>query len=270
MGSFASLNLMEVMLCNPVLQEFKLVPGSKTRVNNFSCGGIGFGYDSRTKNYKLVRLHEYCTEAGDEVRILGSNSWRQINVSQDVRITDQYQYLHWKGDCYWQVQDHMAELLEWEILCFDMADEIFYSVSFLTNELDIASFPVWNDSFALFLCTQEISENSDLTSYEMWNMLKGCSPTTLIPKSLGILGWLGLCIICQFVSLSTSRAWFLSKDEKTLYVEKMEKIKQKKNTTDEVISREMLLLKGAPVCFFVPVNLVYLTLIKSCVKAVLS
>lgn len=80
-------------------------------------------------------------------------------------------------------ENYMAESLEWEIRCFNMSDEIFYFIPFPHDELDFASFTVWNDSFALFLCIGEI-DNPDLASYEMWVMtdyddiVKGASPWT--------------------------------------------------------------------------------------------
>ncbi|PON83821.1 F-box domain containing protein [Trema orientale] len=46
-----------IMLCNPVLREFKLLPESQN-YDNWSCMGIGFGYDSRTDNYKFVRIFQ--------------------------------------------------------------------------------------------------------------------------------------------------------------------------------------------------------------------
>lgn len=141
----------EVLLCNPASQEFKLVPGSKTE-NDFRSGGMGFGYDSITNTFKLFRiLRDYCSEVTAEVHVLGTNSWRRLNVSQRVWILDQWNYLYWKGVCYWQAENYVAESLEWDILYFNMClMRLFYFIPFPHDELDFASVTVWNDTFAFF------------------------------------------------------------------------------------------------------------------------
>ncbi|GMN56118.1 hypothetical protein TIFTF001_025226 [Ficus carica] len=171
----------EVLVCNPALQEFKLVPGSMTN-KSFTSGGMGFGYDCRTNNYKLVRIvHNDRRRVKAEVHILGTNSWRRLNVAQGIRVQDQSRYLHLKGVCYWLVMIEASG--ECKVLCFNVSGEMFYFIPFPDSEMDYASFFVWNDSFALFLCNQE-RENPDLASYEMWVMteyddiVKGACPWT--------------------------------------------------------------------------------------------
>ena len=48
-----------VVLCNPATKEFKLLPESQLPLTSpelFPTVAVGFGYDHRLKNYKVVRL----------------------------------------------------------------------------------------------------------------------------------------------------------------------------------------------------------------------
>ena len=45
------------MLCNPALQESKVIQKTKNCDNNY-CVGLGFGYDSMTNDYQLVRIFQ--------------------------------------------------------------------------------------------------------------------------------------------------------------------------------------------------------------------
>ncbi|PON83563.1 F-box domain containing protein [Trema orientale] len=171
----------EVVLCNPTLQEFKLLPKSKN-ARKLSCIGTGFGYDSRANCYKFVRILYHAKKVSAEVCTLGSDYWRGIKVSDDLvvdlAITFQ-DYIYWQGVCYWMMLDNSLGDI---ILCFDMSDEVFHMIR-PPKVSDYSSFGVWNDSFALFLCSEE-RENPELISFEMWVMddcldvVKGACPLT--------------------------------------------------------------------------------------------
>lgn len=41
---------------------------------------LGFGYDSRTDDHKIVRIFETSTHYGAEVATLGTHAWRKIKM----------------------------------------------------------------------------------------------------------------------------------------------------------------------------------------------
>lgn len=51
---------------------------------------MGFGYDSKAKNYKVVRIVEFLGKSIGlykrvEVYNLGANSWREIQLEADIQ-----------------------------------------------------------------------------------------------------------------------------------------------------------------------------------------
>lgn len=69
----------DMMLCNPVLREYLLV---KSTGYSFSRLGMGFGYDSRTDDYKIVRISNVPRYRA-EVTTVGTNTWREIEMPID-------------------------------------------------------------------------------------------------------------------------------------------------------------------------------------------
>lgn len=163
----------DIILCNPTLQEFKLLPKPESVHDGWE--DIGIGYDFRANDYKLVKLH-FRHHFSAAVYTLATGSWRQINniPLQDFPVCPYFVhhlYIYWKGVCYWGLCD--VDVGPWVvresmILCFDMSDELFYTIPFPEN---IAShqvfFVVWNDSFALFSFSEE-RENQCSVSIEIW------------------------------------------------------------------------------------------------------
>ncbi|KAL6138565.1 hypothetical protein ACLB2K_063846 [Fragaria x ananassa] len=123
------------ILCNPGLNDFKLLPKSCVLpdlkdADQVSCFDatywtdcLGFGYDSKGNDYKVVRVliyndsHIYDYRA--EVYTMRSNSWREVDFGGELSIDDtndsKFHFLL-NGTYYW---------LEWSpvILSFNMADE---------------------------------------------------------------------------------------------------------------------------------------------------
>lgn len=145
-----------IMLCNPAFQEFKLLPESSIKVVMPFCMGMGFGYDLRAKDYKLVRILRSRNILA-EVYTLGTNSWKEINVSQDINICfENRSALYWRGVCYWVMYDSNDEDKD-KILCFDMCSEEFRIIPGpyeIELEADWMGLFVWNDSLALFLSSK--------------------------------------------------------------------------------------------------------------------
>lgn len=133
---------------------------------------IGFEYDSIANDYKIVSYD------GVDVQIhtLGTESWREINTSQDIPMPSQYGYLNSNGVCYWAMTTNSSTRKS-VVLCFDMHDETFHVVPFsneATNFKDV-SCAMWNGKFSLFLNSSKADdyrvENPKFHStFEMWVM----------------------------------------------------------------------------------------------------
>ncbi|PON69799.1 F-box domain containing protein [Parasponia andersonii] len=119
-----------IMLCNPVLDEHVFLPQSDY-VSKYECTrlGLGFGYDSRANDYKVIRiLRIYMTseviEERAEVYSLSTNLWRETELPLHYcmlrRLCGE---VYCKGAYYWATW-----ALENVILCFDMSDEKFHCI----------------------------------------------------------------------------------------------------------------------------------------------
>ncbi|CAI9777383.1 unnamed protein product [Fraxinus pennsylvanica] len=93
-GLICITNYETIVLCNPVLQEFYLLPDRP-----FPCPhgfrpmelGLGFGFDPCTNDYKVFRMSEIVNEDDDEywsidclkyeIYNLSTNSWREIDAA---------------------------------------------------------------------------------------------------------------------------------------------------------------------------------------------
>nr|AUZ98350.1 SFBB19 [Malus domestica]BAN59863.1 hypothetical F-box protein [Malus domestica] len=137
-------------LCNPATVEFRQLPDSclilplprgKGKFGlETTVKGLGFGYDSKAKEYKVVRIIEnYDCEYSDgeetyiehialpytaEVYTTAANSWKEIKI-ESSKILSSYGYpyscsVYLKGFCYWWSGDEQEY-----IFSFDLAGEIF-------------------------------------------------------------------------------------------------------------------------------------------------
>ncbi|POO03406.1 hypothetical protein TorRG33x02_006110 [Trema orientale] len=101
-----------VMLCNPALQEFRVVPPSEYAddFNKHMVGGIGFGYDSRCDDYKIVQISSHravadlyslmeiwlLNEHFDDDNVNGSPWIKHLSIGPLVGIDRPLQF--WKSD----------------------------------------------------------------------------------------------------------------------------------------------------------------------------
>ncbi|KAM6579050.1 hypothetical protein CsatB_030887 [Cannabis sativa] len=147
-----------MVLCNPTLKEFMILP--KPKYVKFKLHHhIGFEHDSRNNKYKCVSIWLCSEECKVEVYTVGSDSWREINMSQDVMdYIVQYGLrggVRSRGVCFWVIA---ADELE-GILIFDMSSEEFrmidlpdfvhlYGAEDFYYNLRLA---VWNDSVVMYL-----------------------------------------------------------------------------------------------------------------------
>ncbi|KAE8718311.1 Detected protein of unknown function [Hibiscus syriacus] len=124
-------------LWNPSTREFKILPQSTVQrppaVDSTSFGCLGFGYDSQTDDYKVVRfVTNYFEENLDEglmadwieqveLYSLNSDSWKEIPVPGVHAYGSPLFNNYVNGFYYWQAvgdSDHL-------IVSFDMANEKF-------------------------------------------------------------------------------------------------------------------------------------------------
>ncbi|KAH7844594.1 hypothetical protein Vadar_029725 [Vaccinium darrowii] len=112
------------VICNPVINEYVIVPQTE-KVLSINVGS-GFGFCSRTNQYKVLRLLSpskgFWSKLEAEINTLGTNLWR--------RVGDGPPYLHWySGGCFlngalhWIVHD--TENCFKSMCCFNFGKEQF-------------------------------------------------------------------------------------------------------------------------------------------------
>nr|UZN72705.1 SFBB5-S34 [Pyrus x bretschneideri] len=180
------------LLCNPGTGEFTQLPDSPL-LRPFSKGrfgletnfkGLGFGYDSKAKEYKVVRIIENCDceySEGEEsyyerivlphtaeVYTMTTNSWKEIKI--DVTSdTDPYCIpyscsVYLKGFCYWFAMDNGEY-----IFSFDLGDEIFHIIELPSRrEFDFKFYGIflYNGSITSYCSRYE----EDCKLFEIWVM----------------------------------------------------------------------------------------------------
>ncbi|KAL2464595.1 F-box domain-containing protein [Forsythia ovata] len=129
----------EFFLWNPATREIKDIPKSPIPFQEnkeLKITESGFGFDPKTRDYKLIKLvrnrRYYADPFSDyqvEVYTLSTNSWRKIDVvvptlfSIGVRYLNQSTYMN--GMYYWWGESEGEEKEQRVIVCFDMSIEKF-------------------------------------------------------------------------------------------------------------------------------------------------
>ncbi|PON70470.1 F-box domain containing protein [Parasponia andersonii] len=151
-----------IVLCNPALNEWTPLP--KPCLDDGNGGGfwvrrVGFGYDSRADDYKVVRLGyegfgrneiEYY-RARAEVYSMRRDCWREVEFDGLELVCRPLigKEVFCKGVFYWSICAR-----ENIILSFDVFDEVFRWIPLPNNLLvteEEVKLTVWNDSVALFV-----------------------------------------------------------------------------------------------------------------------
>nr|ACH54089.1 SFBB16-alpha [Pyrus x bretschneideri] len=186
-----------VLLCNPATREFKQLPDSSLLLplptGKFGLEtlfkGLGFGYDCKTKEYKVVRIIENCdceySEGKEsyyerillpytaEVYTTAANSWKEIKIDTSSD-TDPYCIpyscsVYLKGFCYWFANDNGEY-----IFSFDLSDEIFHRIELpfrRESDFNFYGLFLYNESLACFCSLYGPSGNSRLFEiFEIWVM----------------------------------------------------------------------------------------------------
>ncbi|KAB2611695.1 SLF1-S21 [Pyrus ussuriensis x Pyrus communis] len=179
-----------VLLCNPATGEFRQLPHSCLLIRSPPKGkfqletifrGLGFGYEFKAKEYKVVQIIENCEYSDDErtyyhrialphraeVYTTTANSWREIKID----ISSETNHCSWpvylKGFCYWFAID--GEIC---ILSFDLGDEIFHRIllpSRRESNFEFCNIFLCNESIASF-CSCCDPSDEDRTLCEIWIM----------------------------------------------------------------------------------------------------
>ncbi|NP_001315730.1 F-box protein CPR30-like [Malus domestica] len=181
-----------VLLCNPATREFRQLPNSslllplpKGRFGlETTFKGMGFGYDCKTKEYKVVRIIENCdceySEDGEsyyerillphtaEVYTTTANSWKEIKI--DISIETRWYCIPYscsvylKGFCYWFAYDNGEY-----VFSFDLGDEIFHRIELPSRrESDFKFYGIflYNESVTSYCYRHE----EDCELFEIWVM----------------------------------------------------------------------------------------------------
>ncbi|XP_050133688.1 F-box/kelch-repeat protein At3g06240-like [Malus sylvestris] len=172
-----------ILLCNPVTREFRQLPdsfvllpsplGGKFDLEN-DFGGLGFGYDCRAKDYKVVPIIENCEYSDDErtyyhriplphtteVYTMATNSWNEIKIDISSKTYPCSCSVYLNGFCYWFTR-----------LSFDLGDERFHRIQLPSRRESGFEF------YYIFLCNESIASfcslydrSEDSKSCEIWVM----------------------------------------------------------------------------------------------------
>ncbi|KAM6577883.1 hypothetical protein CsatB_029720 [Cannabis sativa] len=160
-----------IILSNPAMKNSRVLP-EPGLMGRFVLQGVGFGYDSRNNDYKVVRFgRDQSIYPRAEVYSLNSDSWKEIGIDSG---TDYFPSLHidtyFNGAFYWLMSGP-----RFMIQYFDMSDEVFRDVtlpeSLQTAKSQWMSLGVWNDSVALFFCP---GEKGTPVTVDIWVMNEEC------------------------------------------------------------------------------------------------
>lgn len=207
-----------IVLLNPAIMEFKLIAGEQNvpdkRLN------LGFGYDPKSKSYKVVDVYPLVVETyGDEIIIYnpptikvytsGTDSWRQIMTdSLESETTnfclDSFQ-IYFKGFCYWtgreQLKEYTSDEYDYDggnirqvIISFDPGDEVFQNILIPYSLYDDSCFSwydihlmVWNESIALLSLDGDISQAETLGMWVMADFVGMWIKQFTFGKAMGIV-----------------------------------------------------------------------------------
>ncbi|KAH7847804.1 hypothetical protein Vadar_030432 [Vaccinium darrowii] len=149
-----------IVLCNPSMKEFRILPQPSYKNDHMS--NLGFGYDPSTDDYKVVRFAMMSTDArigGIDKKVqmydLSTDSWRDVDAespSESGFHCSYYCYTSWNGDCFWYA--HRWDGGDPVIMAFSMSDEVFEEIP--VPEVCLLEFSekklfVLNDSLAMVM-----------------------------------------------------------------------------------------------------------------------
>ncbi|KAM7466452.1 hypothetical protein LguiB_014014 [Lonicera macranthoides] len=118
----------KIVLWNPSTGDHKMLPDANRSNEIGSCRSnqlVGFGYDSFSRDYKIVRVISRPRYQVD-VYSLKSNSWKAIESAPRIRSWISLNVVAGtltNGSIYWLLDKHKGEQLDRWIVHFDLEDE---------------------------------------------------------------------------------------------------------------------------------------------------
>ncbi|KAF5732929.1 F-box and associated interaction domains-containing protein putative isoform 1 [Tripterygium wilfordii] len=173
----------KIALWNPAIREFKLLPwsieSSAGMGITFSLEEVGFGFDSKNNDYKVIAfvssLDRARTVYRAELYSLTSESWREIPSWGSILPIEEFSFgfalsnaYYSHGVYYWLIGGYYVDTGDW-IISFDMADEVFeimqlpdFGVSGLTHFIE---FEILDASIIAVVCP-----NNPGGCFDIWVM----------------------------------------------------------------------------------------------------
>lgn len=175
----------DIFLCNPSTREFHKLPPSILLLTeppvepdgyDSSTNAVGFGYDSKSRDFKVVRVVDFVEGPGYfypprvEIYDLSKDRWREIEtpVCGHVFWAPCFEMYH-EGTYYWWADTEGGTEI---IQTFDMSEEVFGRIpvpeSFQGTGDRYRSLGVLDGSIVLF----HYPSRGDERSFDMWEMEK--------------------------------------------------------------------------------------------------
>ncbi|KAH7846253.1 hypothetical protein Vadar_011751 [Vaccinium darrowii] len=120
-----------IVLCNPSIKEFRVIPQPSYKNDHF-CN-LGFGFDPLQNDYKVVRfavrsrnLNIKGFDEKVEIYNMRTDSWREVDTESPVKsgfLCSHHLSASWNGDFYWYAKRRDGGPAA--ILAFSMTDEVF-------------------------------------------------------------------------------------------------------------------------------------------------
>ncbi|GMN75057.1 hypothetical protein TIFTF001_052522 [Ficus carica] len=151
----------DMVLWNPAMKKFRTIPKPVCVCNDglmLAVVGIGFGYDSRADDFKVVSIVIEMTRdialwlLRAKLYRTKTDSWRQIGIhpqSNEFPFFDTAIFC--KGVIFWTILN--PSCCSFGIVSFDMADDLFRIIQLPDNvrkEEENIKIAPWNDSVSLY------------------------------------------------------------------------------------------------------------------------
>ena len=174
----------DIFLFNMTTEKFHKLPlsilhypGDIYDIDFSSTNAVGFGYDSKSRDFKVVRVVEFGSQYGEtnlparvEIYDLRKKKWREIESAVCGRVTRApTPQMHHKGTYYWWAYKEGRTNI---IHTFDMSEEVFGEISVpndVVNErMEYISMGTLNGSIIIF----HYSKTGNEKTFDVWEMEK--------------------------------------------------------------------------------------------------
>ncbi|XP_058185591.1 F-box/kelch-repeat protein At3g06240-like [Rhododendron vialii] len=153
-----------IVICNPSMNEFRVLPQPSYKNDFFS--NLGIGYDPITNDYKVVKFGNISIMGIDErveiyderveIYELSTDSWREVDDEGPIEsgfLCSESLFTSWNGDFFWYAYSGGCHPVGLAIVAFSMTDEEFKEMP--VPEVCLSHHPklsVLKDSLALVIC----------------------------------------------------------------------------------------------------------------------